>query len=195
MLFHCRYQNVVSDADRWGTLLFGRSGNRAIRLSRLRGRPLARSMTGELLCRNLLSELAPDGDFYPEEDELGKPCLPGSSLYVSISHSGDCVAAAVSDTPVGIDLQELRRISDVVLRRYFSPAERSWIDGGEPSERAIRLWTMKEAFGKLLGNGIYGGIRFFAEFIDDLIVTEYEDAVFLFPEGPEGMLLTVCLAK
>ena len=105
------------------------------------------------------------------------------------------MAAAIADKPLGIDLQKLRRISDAVLRRYYSSDERSWIIEGDPTERAVRLWTMKEAYGKMLGIGIFGGVRFYAAFSDGRIVMEYDDAAFLFPDGPEGILFTVCLAK
>ena len=195
MVLRWGYQRVITDAQRWGALLFGQPGNRPIRLSRLRGRQLAQSMSAELLCRELLSELKPDAPFFLDEDERGKPYLPASCLHISLSHSGGYAAAAVSDTPVGIDLQEVRRISDPVLRRYFSPAERSWIGTEGSADRAIRLWTMKEAYGKLFGTGVIGGARFFARFSDGGIVTEYCDSRFIFPEGPEGLLLTVCLAK
>lgn len=195
MFLRCAYRAVTTDAQLWATLLFGRSGPRALRLSRLRGRRLAQSMSGELLCRELLSEAEPEESFILEEDERNKPYLPGSRLYVSISHSGGYVAAAVADAPVGIDLQELRKISDAVLRRYYSHDERSWINAGEPTERAVRLWTMKEAYGKLLGIGIFSGIRFSAGFADGRIITEYDDVSFHFPDAPEGQCLTVCLAK
>ena len=195
MVFRCEYRQTVTDAQCWGTLLFGNSGTRALRLSRLRGRQLARSMTGELLSQKLLSEFAPKSSFFLDEDADGKPFVSGSPFHISISHSGGYVAAAVADRPLGIDLQELRRISDAVLRRCFSPAERSWIDAGDPTERAIRLWTMKEAYGKLYGRGIFSGKPFCAVFSNGRIETEYANVTFLFQEGPEGFLFTVCLAK
>ena len=195
MVFRCAYRRIDTDPQHWGTLLFGNSGARALRLSRLRGRQLAQSMTGEMLCRELLSEFLPESSFFVDEDANGKPCVSGGPFHVSISHSGGYAAAAVADRPVGIDLQELRRISDGVLRRCYSPAERSWIDAGDPTERAIRLWTMKEAYGKLYGRGIFSGKPFCAVITNDRIKTEYDNVTFLFPEGPNGFLFTVCLAN
>ena len=90
-------------------------------------------------------------------------------------------------------MQHIRRISDNVLKRFYTPEERLWIDAGEASERSVRLWTMKEAYGKLLGTGIYGGPRFFAEFEHDRLITRYENTEFLFPEAPEELLFTLCI--
>ena len=194
MVFRCAYGPVIPDAGQWGALLFGRSDPRALRLSRLRGGRLAQSMSAELLCRELLASLRPVESHFLEEDASGKPFLPHSPLFVSLSHSGSFVAAAAADRPVGIDLQEKRRIREGVLRRWYSAAEREWIGAGDAGERAIRLWTMKEAYAKLKGTGIFRGDHFSAGFSGDSLLTRYGDVCFRFPEAPEGYLFTVCFA-
>ncbi len=195
MILRYACQEVDYDSQHWAALLFGRADVRALRHCRLRGSQLARSMSAELLCRELLTELDPEGAFAPAEDELGKPYLPGSRFHISLSHSGDHVAAAVADAPIGIDLQELRTISDRALLRWFSPSERNWIGSKNGSSRAIRLWTMKEAYGKLFGTGVFRGDRFQADFSDDRLICEYGGVSFLFPEAPEGLVFTICQAK
>ena len=195
MILRYSCQKVDKDARHWAGLLFGRADRRALRLSRLRGIQLARSMSAELACRELLADLLPEGPYALAEDELGKPYLPESRFHVSLSHSGNYVAAAVADVPVGIDIQTLRIISDRVLLRWFSPAEREWIGKAGLPERAIRLWTMKEAYGKLQGLGIFRGKLFRADFSAGQLITEYDDVAFTFPEAPEGLLYTVCVAK
>ena len=65
--------------------------------------------------------------------------------------------------------------------------------GAERSERAIRLWTMKEAYGKMLGVGIFTASRFNASFEGGRLLTDCAGARFLFPASPEGYLFTVCL--
>lgn len=195
MVFRCAYGPVITDAQQWAALLFGRSDRRVLRLSRLRGGRLAQSMSAELLCRDLLAALRPWETHCLEEDDSGKPFLPHSPLFVSLSHSGSFVAAAAADRPVGIDLQEKRVIREGVLRRWYSTEEREWIDGGDSVERAVRLWTMKEAYAKMDGTGIFRGDRFSAGFSGGRIVTRYGDVDFQFPEAPEGYLFTVCLAN
>lgn len=189
--FICR--PVDRDAQSWADLLFGRAGNRALRLSRLRGERLAQSMTGEKLCRELLDQLRPGVCLSVEEDASGRPFLPDCPLFLSISHSASWAAATAADVPVGIDLQEHRPISPGVLRRCFSPAEQRWISEGNSVERATRLWTMKEAYGKMRGIGIFRGKPFAASFALSQPVTQYVDVRFLFPEAPEGFCLTLCL--
>ncbi len=195
MVFRWEVRPVSENAEDWAMLLFGRAGPRSLRLSRLRGFRLAQSLSAEALCMELVGELLPGKAVYLEEDGNGKPYLPGCPLSLSLSHSGGYVAAAVAGTGIGIDLQELREISDRVLRRLYSPEERSWIGAGDRTRRAIRLWTMKEAYAKLRGEGIFGGARFHASFSGDRPETEYEDVRFLFPDAPEGLLFTVCLAR
>ena len=193
LVFRCEVRPVTKDAGAWATLPFGRGGPRALRLCRLRGGRLAQSLSAEALCMELAGEVLGGEAPVLEEDSAGKPFLPGCSLSVSLSHSRGYVAAAVAEAPVGVDLQETRAISDRVLRRVCSPAELSWIAAGDRTRRAIRLWTMKEAYAKLRGDGIFAGARFCASFQGDRLQTEYESLRFLFPEAPEGLLLTICL--
>ncbi len=194
MVFRCAYGPVITDARQW-PLPFGRCGPRALRQNRMRGLRLAQSMSAEQLCRELAAELRPGEACYLEEDASGKPYFPGSPLFASLSHSGAFVGAAAADVPVGVDLQEIRSIKENVLRRCYFPAERKWIDAGNAAERAVRLWTMKEAYGKLKGTGVFRSDRFAAAFDGDRLLTRYKDVSFCFPETPEAYLFTLCLAN
>lgn len=179
-------------------MLIGACGpRRAARLAHLKGARLEASLQAQRLCRSLWAELAgrPEADFRIEEDENGRPFAPEAPGHLSLSHSGSCAAAAVSFRPVGIDLQAIRPISDRVLARLCSAEERGWLEEAreERAARAIRLWTMKEAYGKMLGTGIFTPPYFHAAFREGRLLTEYADARFLFPASPEGYLLSVCL--
>ncbi len=193
MIFRCECRPVSGDAASWAALPFGRGGPRYERLWRLRGPVLARSMSAEALCRELLADVRPGESLPLSEDENGRPFLPGCPLSVSLSHSGDYVAAAVAEVPIGIDLQEIRDISDRVMERLYSREERAWVRAGDRACRATRLWTMKEAFGKHRGTGLIAGSAFFAAFSEDRPQTRYGGIRFLFPDAPEGLLLSVCL--
>ena len=195
MVYRCACRPVEPDPQNWAALLSGRAGKRALRLYRLRGRQLAQSMTAELLCRELFSHLRPGEAFLPEEDEQGKPFLPDCPLFISLSHSKGWAAAAVSDSPVGIDLQEIRQLSDRLLQRCYSSDERKWIAEGNAAERATRLWTMKEAFGKLQGTGILLDRQFTADVVNGRLAVRYGDIRFVFPEAPKGFAFSVCLSE
>ncbi|MGN0822652.1 MAG: 4'-phosphopantetheinyl transferase family protein, partial [Candidatus Gallimonas sp.] len=78
-----------------------------------------------------------------ERTENGKPRLNGDPLFFSLSHSGDTVALAVSDAPIGLDCERRRVLSCPALFRRLTDGERR--------EDFFRLWTAKEAYVKFLG--------------------------------------------
>lgn len=82
----------------------------------------------------------------------GKPMASG--CYFNISHSHGLVACAVSDVPVGIDVEKIRPVSPRLLR-ILSPAERESV---RRDEDFFRLWTLKEALIKCQG-GVLGQVR------------------------------------
>lgn len=80
----------------------------------------------------------------------GKPLLSDrDDLHFSLSHSGCWAVCAISDTPVGVDV-ELPRCTLRIAKRYFHPEELTAAD----SVFLTRLWTAKEAFVKALGRGL-----------------------------------------
>jgi 4'-phosphopantetheinyl transferase len=84
----------------------------------------------------------------------------GIVVWASLSHSGDCVAAAVAEQPVGLDLEIPRRPRDLVaLANYlFSPHEAVHVaaapDDGARAGIFYTYWTLKEARGKRGGEGL-----------------------------------------
>ncbi len=99
----------------------------------------------------LLRHLFGDADYIYGAN--GKPCLANrEDLHFNISHSGRYVVCAVSDAEVGIDVETNAALRPAVLRRCFTETEQEWI--GDNRERFIRLWTMKEAYMKLIGSGL-----------------------------------------
>ena len=80
--------------------------------------------------------------------EAGKPAVRGlDDFHFSISHSGCCAICAVSERPIGADLQESRPVSERLRKRVFPEGELACVD-------PIRLWTLKESYAKLTGEGI-----------------------------------------
>lgn len=70
----------------------------------------------------------------------GKPYPKSCKMYFSLSHSGDYSVCAVSDGPVGVDIEEKSRVSPMISRRF--------LDG-----KGIEEWTRREAKGKFTGKG------------------------------------------
>lgn len=85
-----------------------------------------------------------------------------SPLSLSLSHSGDWLAIALATVLVGIDVELPRRQRDLhALARFtFSPEEVASLDGLDATAYGSafhRLWTLKEARGKRLGEGLLPG--------------------------------------
>lgn len=87
--------------------------------------------------------------------EEGKPiCIDGPA--VSITHSGNLVACAVTESgEIGIDLEVpgRRRNTVDIVRSYFSGEEACWLET-QPEDRFYMLWVLKEACLKAFGRGL-----------------------------------------
>lgn len=79
----------------------------------------------------------------------GKPVLAGrTDVWFNLSHSGVYALCAISDGPVGADVQEFRRASLSIDRR-FCPDEREFLSALPEAEREsalLRLWARKESW-------------------------------------------------
>ena len=80
------------------------------------------------------------------------------SLCLSISHSGDWLAVAVANMPIGVDIEMSgrNRNFEALARFAFSPEEAARISALDATQRATafhQLWTLKEARGKRIGEG------------------------------------------
>lgn len=98
--------------------------------------------------------------------EHGKPHLEGldTPCAFNLSHSEGFAALAVSDLPVGVDIQLIGPHRDSVARDYFSAAEIETLDRMAPEQRGAafhRCWTAKEAVLKALGTGFSLGSKTF----------------------------------
>ena len=88
----------------------------------------------------------------------GKPVLRGCpDLHFSLSHSGNAVLCALDRHPVGADIEMIRRRSLEHLLSVFSDRERTSIEQAASPELCFtRLWTRKESYLKLTGEGLTG---------------------------------------
>ena len=78
----------------------------------------------------------------------GKPYIEGNPLHFSISHSGDRGLIAISDKPIGVDIEIFKdKLRKSVIER-FSAREQAEI----ADERDFLIhWTAREAYIKLYG--------------------------------------------
>ena len=132
-----------------------------------------------------------------EYNEHGKPSIIGHpEVFFNLSHCKEAAVCVVSDQPVGIDVESIREYKEGLVHYSMNDDEIQEIESAEhPDVAFIRLWTMKEAYGKMTGAGIFRGDCFQAGCSGDRLITKYEGFEFLFPAAPEGYLYTVCLAN
>ena len=114
-----------------------------------------RSLAGELLVlKTLKKEYNIDGVI--ECDEKGRPYLKENKIFISIAHSGEYVACAVDESPIGIDIEKIRDIDFKISNRICTEDEKEYLFEHEMEKlyRFYEIWTAKEAFFKMQGTGI-----------------------------------------
>lgn len=91
--------------------------------------------------------------------EHGKPYLMGySNVHFNVSHSGGYVVCAVSDKPVGVDIQKIEEYNPDVAEIICNEKEMEQIGHSlDKASEFIKLWTQKEAVLKMHGTGIASG--------------------------------------
>ena len=91
-----------------------------------------------------------------EYSEHGKPLIVGHpEINFNLSHCRSVAACVVSSRPVGIDVEEVREYKDSLARYVLNDDEYAAVmSSSSPASEFIRLWTMKESYLKLTGEGI-----------------------------------------
>lgn len=89
-------------------------------------------------------------------DASGKPFFENCpTLHFSLSHSGEWAVCALSDSPVGVDVQIVSEYNARVAERFFSKEEAQrllTLKKQEQDEEFTRLWARKESRVKYWGN-------------------------------------------
>ena len=81
----------------------------------------------------------------------GKPCFPDHpDVHFNLSHTSGAVLVGVSDHPVGVDIERLRPMSSVALRRLAPDVE---------EKNFFPCWVRREARAKLDGTDMGALLR------------------------------------
>ncbi len=145
----------------------------------------------DALCSRLGLSAADTPPFAIAYEEKGKPYLSGrEDICFNISHSGDYVCVAVSSLPVGIDIQEnpgkqsaavygecptgdsryttggqeeIYRKERKIAERFYTASDRKRLAlcGEEYGDLFYRMWSIKESYIKLTGEGMSQGLSGF----------------------------------
>lgn len=81
-------------------------------------------------------------------NEVGAPVVDTPNIYISVSHARGCVAVAIADCRVGVDVERTDRDFDRVQSRYMRDTEAS-LSSDEWWPAAV--WSIKEAMFKYYG--------------------------------------------
>ena len=96
-----------------------------------------------------------------EYNEHGKPSIVGHpEIYFNLSHCKEAVICAISNQPIGVDVESIREFNDSLINYTMNDEEKVEIANSDtPAATFIRLWTMKEATSKLIGTGITHDVK------------------------------------
>ena len=137
------------------------------------------------------------------EHEHGKPSIQGREEFkFNISHSGDYVMIAYSkdigEYDVGADVERIRaKDSDLrVAERFFTEDEFRYVSDSlscqDEDERFFKIWTMKEAYIKLTGEGLGRRLDSFNVSPDELKITKGAEDISFDMKIYDGHIFTAC---
>jgi 4'-phosphopantetheinyl transferase len=110
-------------------------------------------------------------DHILDTDEYGKPYLKNyPDIHFNLSHSEKYVACAVSDSPVGVDIEYIHDIDMNIAKYYFYGTEYEYILNNNNKKKAFfELWVLKESYMKMTGLGFRLALdEFFIELNDEI---------------------------
>lgn len=108
------------------------------------------------------------------------------NCYVSISHSGNLVAVCKSDKPIGVDIEKIDYDRDVkkIAERFYHGEELDVFRKNPTPNIFFEIWTKKEAYSKIGGEGVGEVFKGFDVFSLDDYTFETENI--------NGYMLSVC---
>lgn len=115
-----------------------------------------------------------------KQSEYGKPSFVHyRDIHFNLSHSGDWVICGIGDTPLGIDVEQIKEMKSLFANRIYTEEESAFIDTSPLEDRPkafYKIWTLKESYVKNVGMGL--GIPF-----NSLSFRFYDDDIQFYLEG------------
>lgn len=122
-----------------------------------------RMLVGDILVKYVLKTKysIPMSNLNIQLGEFGKPYLPEfPDIHFNISHSGNYVVCAFSDSPVGIDVQTILSYKEKIAKRILSYEKVREIEESQnPDLLFTTCWSEKEALLKKVGCGFSGEVN------------------------------------
>lgn len=117
-------------------------------------------LSSYLRCQPQQVDLVQDGRSKP----LLRPSTDPAPLRFNLSHSGDWALLAVGQREIGVDIEQVRLISDLehLAASVLAPSELAVLTTSPERDRLecfFRIWTRKEAAVKAIGAGLAAELR------------------------------------
>lgn len=107
-------------------------------------------------------------DIEYKHGKYGKPYLKNDDigLFFSVSHCNNTWVCCFSDSEIGLDIENIKRIPTAQLVSKFHLIEKNYVlsDNREYLDRFWEIWTKKEAYLKFLGVGFHNSLDSFNVF-------------------------------
>jgi phosphopantetheinyl transferase len=111
-------------------------------------------VTSRIILKELAGRAGDEHKFEVLKDDLGQPYgkTDTKKFFISIAHTDDFVLCGLSpNSPIGVDLEPADRTVPAKLKQRIAHPKESNVVSDIP---LIRLWTIKEAYIKLRGQGL-----------------------------------------
>lgn len=129
-------------------------------------------------------------DYIIEKSTYGKPFIRNTDFEYNISHTKGMIACVIGGN-VGIDCEKIRHVKNSTINRVCGQSEIDFLNNCSNKDKAfISLWTLKEAYTKMLGSGfrypfknvnieniycLHNDCKVYQTFIGDIALTAIEE--------------------
>lgn len=97
-----------------------------------------------------------------QKKKSGKWVIDG--YFFSLSHSGSIVVAAVSDSPIGVDIQKIKKIEDPTKFKTIIFSEKEKVKyRNAKNEKLMKIWSLKECSFKKSNDSNFSPRRYEAD--------------------------------
>lgn len=100
-----------------------------------------------------------------ERGKYGKPFFSGTKeMFFNLSHTDGFTVIAFSNKGIGIDVEKVGYFNEKIIEKLYSEEEKKEIQSSGADKylqkiKAVKIWTMKEAFVKKKGSSILEVIK------------------------------------
>ncbi len=103
-------------------------------------------------------------------NSYGQPKL-AQGPHFSISHCKAGIAVAISEEPIGIDIEVIRNVQADLVEKTMNELEQNTIAQAKDTNTAFTcFWTQKEAYLKMKGTGIISDIKTTLENVSSAVI-------------------------